>query len=57
MIVSESGHEGARRRLEVAGERVGVRAAELCSFRDKPGKRETRLVNMLQVGGQWNPQQ
>ena len=35
-------------RLEAAGRDVGVRFLELVAFRDKPGKRETTVVGMLQ---------
>ena len=37
-------------RLEDAGYGVGIRASELLFHRDRPGKREIRLINMLQVG-------
>ena len=35
-------------RLEAAGRDVGHRFLELVAFRDKPGKRETTVVGMLQ---------
>ena len=35
-------------KLEGAGRDVGVRFLELVAFRDKPGKRETTVVGMLQ---------
>ncbi len=35
-------------RLESAGRDVGLRFLELVAFRDKPGKRETTVVGMLQ---------
>lgn len=35
-------------RLEAAGAGIGVRFLELSSFRDKPGRRETGVVGMLQ---------
>lgn len=36
-------------RLDDAGFGVGVRVIELLCHREKPGRRETRLINMLQV--------
>jgi hypothetical protein len=35
-------------RLEAAGAGIGVRFLELAAFRDKPGRRETGVVGMLQ---------
>jgi hypothetical protein len=35
-------------RLDQAGYDVGARFLELCMAREKPGKRETKLVAMLQ---------
>jgi hypothetical protein len=36
-------------RLEVIGYGIGLRVVELVSCRDRVTKRETRVVNMLQV--------
>lgn len=36
-------------RLEDFGYAVGIRVAELQLYREKPGKRETKLLAMLQV--------
>lgn len=36
-------------RLDDAGFGVGVRVVELLCHREKSGRRETRLINMLQV--------
>ena len=35
-------------RLETLGHHVGLRTLELLSYREKPGRREIRLLNMLQ---------
>eukprot|EP01051_Picozoa_sp_SAG22_P002395 SAG22_NODE_105_length_20045_cov_23.373308_4_plen_189_part_00 len=35
------------RKLEELGYRVGSRSLELCTFRDKPGRRETKVLGML----------